>query len=332
MNIIPSKRHTQGSSLMVRVLVVGVGVMGFAHAKACASIKNNQIVGLVARDWKKWHLVAEYFSEIPRYDDFFLALIKTKPNVVIISSFTDTHASYAIKALKAGADVFVEKPLATNILDAKLVIATARKYKRKLVVGFILRHHDMWKKFVECTKSLGKPVHLTITSNQHSMGRDWQHHMNILNSGLSPLVDCGVHYTDLMLQVVSGKVIKLYANGTKTNSEVRVSNKTNMTINYSDGSTLDFESGYGPEINLEENISKKAQGPLGFVYIKSENIVIHNDQEYNFSSKAYEKSINTQQSYFFDVIKKDIDLEPHYETVMLSLQIVLNAERIMAEN
>ena len=54
---------------------------------------------------------------------------------------------------------------------------------------------------------------------------------------------------------------------------------------------------------MEENISKKAQGPLGFVYIKSENIVIHNDQEYNFSSKAYEKSINTQQSYFFDVIK-----------------------------
>lgn len=135
-----------------------------------------------------------------------------------------------------------------------------------------------------------------------------------------------------MLQVVSGKVVKSCANGTKTNSDVSVSNKTNMIINYSDGSTLDFESGYGPEINLEENISKKVQGPLGFVYIKSENIVIHNDQEYIFSSKTYEKSINKQQAYFFDVIKKDIDLEPHYETVMLSLQIALNAERIMVEN
>ncbi len=49
-----------------------------------------------------------------------------------------------IAAMEAGADVFVEKPLATTVADAERVVAAARKHGRKLVIGYILRHHPSW--------------------------------------------------------------------------------------------------------------------------------------------------------------------------------------------
>lgn len=314
---------------MTRVLVVGVGSMGFAHAKACASLPGNEIVGLVARDWRKWQPVAKHFSEVPLFNDFYGALLTTKADAVIISSFTDTHAPYAIKAMEAGADVFVEKPLATNIRDAGLAIATARKYGRKLCVGYILRHHTMWQKFVLCTKSLGSPLHVTMTSNQYSTGDDWQHHKNILAAGLSPLVDCGIHYTDLMIQLGCGEVADLRARGTKTNADVDVPNNINMKISYGDGATLDFESGFGPEIDPDKLVIKMAEGPGGTVRITPQNSVIHNDQEYTFALDTYEKSIVSQQKDFFAIIKEDIDLQEHYEAVALSMATVFVAEQEM---
>jgi len=122
---------------------LGVGSMGFAHAKACATLPDVEIVGLVARDFQKWPQVTAYFPDLPPFNDITSALNEIKPDAVIISSYTDTHGEFAIRAMEAGAHVFVEKPLATKIKDVGRVIATAQKSRRKLVVGYILRHHDM---------------------------------------------------------------------------------------------------------------------------------------------------------------------------------------------
>ena len=67
-----------------------------------------------------------------------------KPDVVSINTYSDSHADYAVMALEAGAHVFVEKPLATTVADAERVVAAAKANGRKLVVGYILRHHPSW--------------------------------------------------------------------------------------------------------------------------------------------------------------------------------------------
>ena len=312
---------------MTRVLVVGVGTMGFAHAKACAALNDNIIVGLVARNFQKWQNVTEYFADVPLYNDFYAALMAEKPEAVIISSFTDTHAEYAIKAMEAGADVFVEKPLAATIKDAGRAIATARKYGRKLYVGYILRHHDMWKKFVECSRDLGQPLHVTMNMYQHSSGQDWEYHKKIMSAGLTPLVDVGVHYADLMVQLTDGEIENIEAIGEITNSEVSIPNRISMRVSYSDGTIFDFFSGFGPEIDPNSPTLKKAVGPIGSAQITAQNLIVCNDRTHQFDDDCSEKAIVNQQKHFFDIIKKDIDLEEHYHAVALSMATVLVGEQ-----
>ena len=55
------------------------------------------------------------------------ALTELKPDVVSINTLPDTHADYAIKAMEAGAHVFVEKPLAETVESAQEVVDTAKR-------------------------------------------------------------------------------------------------------------------------------------------------------------------------------------------------------------
>ena len=65
------------------------------------------------------------------------------------------------------------------------------------MVGYILRVHPAWAKFVSVAKSLGKPLVMRMNLNQQSSGDQWYTHKQLMNS-MSPIVDCGVHYVDIM--------------------------------------------------------------------------------------------------------------------------------------
>jgi len=126
-------------------LVVGLGNMGRSHASAYHRNPGFEIVGLMSRSIKGKELPAE-LQGYPLFEDFDEALAETKPDAVSINSWPNSHAEYAIKAMNAGAHVFMEKPIATNNADAEKVVATARAKNRKLVLGYILRVHPSWVK------------------------------------------------------------------------------------------------------------------------------------------------------------------------------------------
>ena len=123
-----------------RVLVVGLGTMGRSHALAYTRIPGFEIAGLCSRGIASLQLPGE-LRDAPTFTSFDAALAATKPDVVSINTLPDTHAPFAIRAMEAGAHVFVEKPIAETVEDAQRVVDTAVKTRRKLVIGYILRHH-----------------------------------------------------------------------------------------------------------------------------------------------------------------------------------------------
>jgi len=126
---------------VISVLIVGCGNMGASHARAYHDLDGFEIVGLVSRGSSKSVLNTSLKTDYPEFEDFERALLITKPDAVCISTYPDTHESYAIKAFESGAHVFIEKPLADSVLGAQNVIDAALKHSKKLVVGYILRYH-----------------------------------------------------------------------------------------------------------------------------------------------------------------------------------------------
>ena len=118
----------------VRILVVGVGNMGASHASAYHRMDGFEIVGLCARSIASKTLPDE-LAGYPLFEDYETALAELKPDAVSINTWPNTHADYAIKAMDAGAHVFMEKPIATNNADAEAVVAKAQGHEPQAGAG-----------------------------------------------------------------------------------------------------------------------------------------------------------------------------------------------------
>src|SRR5690349_20954664 len=131
----------------LRVLVAGAGNMGASHARAYHKMPEFEVVGVVSRGPKSRQAISKELGGVPEFSDYYSALATSKPDVVSINTYPETHAAYAKAAIDAGCHVFCEKPLAETVAEAQSIVDAAREKRRKLVIGYILRVHPAWIKF-----------------------------------------------------------------------------------------------------------------------------------------------------------------------------------------
>jgi predicted dehydrogenase len=337
----------------LRILVVGCGNMGASHAMAYHTIDGFDICGLVSRGKSKELLNARFQNKYTLFDDMEEAIKATRPDAVCISTYPDTHEAFAITAFENGCHVFIEKPVADSVAAAELVVAAAKRAGKKLVVGYILRHHPSWERFIELTRQLGKPLVMRMNLNQQSDGAMWTLHRNLMNS-LSPIVDCGVHYIDVMCQMTRSKPVAVHAIGARLTEEIPIGNYNygQLQIRFEDGSVGWYEAGWGPMISETAFFVKDVFGPKGSVSIvakdagsagKSASIEAHTKTEsLRFHHAALDKDekflrpdewinlydepdhqelCNREQRYFLQSILQDTDLSAHAEDAVNSLRI-----------
>ena len=337
-----------------RVLVVGLGNMGMSHALAYTRISEFEVVGVCERRIAKREL-PDALKNAQRFDEFEKALIALKPDVVSINTLPDTHAQFAMKAMEAGAHVFVEKPLADNAINAEKVVEVAKRTGKKLVIGYILRQHPSWIKFIEIARQLGTPLVFRMNLNQQSNGETWAWHKRLMDS-FPPIVDCGVHYVDVMCQMTDAKPIRVHAIGAKLTDEVPVNNYGMLQVIFDDGSVGWYEAGWGPMISETAFFVKDVFGPKGSVSIvmaetagnvKSDDINAHTktnqilwhhadmskpDERIDMSDEPDHDSLcEREQRYLLKAIVENLDLTDHMNDGVKSLKIVLAADRSIRE-
>lgn len=339
----------------LRILVVGCGNMGISHAKAYHTLDGFEIVGLVSRGDSKYHLNNLLDSNYKCFNNYEEALIETKPDAVCISTYPDTHEEFAVLAFKHGAHVFIEKPLADTLTGAKRVVEAAVKANKKLVVGYILRHHPSWQKFIEEGRKMGSPLVFRMNLNQQSQGNMWNVHRSLMKT-LSPIVDCGVHYIDVMCQMTDAKPISVSAIGARLSNDVPNDNYNygQLQIRFADGCVGWYEAGWGPMMSQTAFFIKDVIGPKGSVSIvaneaskegnsdsveshtktesirvhhaaiDTENIFLKSDEWINLSDEPdHQELCNREQRFFLQAIVSDIDLSKSMEDAVNSLQIAL---------
>lgn len=344
----------------ITVLVVGCGNMGTSHARAYHRLDGVQIAGVVSRGPDSRERLSKELGGVTTFENFEQALQQTQPDVVSINTYQGTHAEYAIKSLEAGSHVFVEKPLAETVEEAESVVQAAQKADKKLLVGYILRHHPGWKQFVAESKNLGKPLVMRMNLNQQSTGPEWQVHKNLM-SAMSPIVDCGVHYVDMMCQMTESDPVSVHAIGARLTEEISTDmyNYGQLQVTFSDGSVGWYESGWGPMISENAYFIKDVMGPRGSVSItkstegdprgKSADIeehttvnklhLHHADVDEDGQLTKEDELVETpdepghdelcffEQQHFINAIRKDLDLTDHMRAAVQTLQIVLACDK-----
>lgn len=341
------------SAKALRVLVVGCGNMGASHAIAYQAEEGFEICGIVSTGNSKIVLNERLGGSYALFNDYATALNETKPDAVCISTYPDTHESFAIMAFEQGCHVFIEKPIADTVEGAKRVMAAAQKADKKLVVGYILRHHPSWAKFVEVAQEMGKPLVMRMNLNQQSHGMMWTVHRNLMKS-LSPIVDCGVHYIDVMCQMTRSKPVQVNAIGARLTNDIPADNYNygQLQIRFEDGSVGWYEAGWGPMMSETAFFVKDVIGPNGCVSIvaknagsagKSDNVDSHTKTESLRVHRAaldandqfvesdtwidmqdepdHQELCNREQRYFLQAIRENLDLTEHMQDAVNSLQI-----------
>jgi len=326
--------------------------MGRSHALAYENNPGFTIAGLVNRSKPE---LDPALAEYPILPEYYGALKELSPDLVSISTYAESHADYAIAAMEAGAHVFLEKPIATNLADARRVVAAARANGRKLVVGYILRHHPAWVRLIKEARALGGPYVFRMNLNQQSSGATWQTHKNLMKS-TSPIVDCGVHYLDVMCQITDANPVEVRAMGLRLSDEIApdMYNYGHLQVLFDDGSLGWYEAGWGPMMSETAFFVKDVMSPKGSVSIvlegeaksddhevhtRTSNIRIHHadlDDQGRFArpdtmlkideDPGHQGLCDLEQDFVLRAIVEDLELSDHMGDAVKSLAIALAAD------
>lgn len=329
---------------MIRVMVAGLGNMGRSHALAYHRDPAFELVGLVNRSRPTLDPALAGYPVTP---DFHEALARLKPDLVCVSTYSDSHADYAIAAMEAGAHVFVEKPLATTVADAKRVADCARRTGKKVVVGYILRHHPSWMRLIAEARALGGPYVFRLNLNQQSSGATWEVHKALMQT-TPPIVDCGVHYVDVMCQITDSKPVEVRGMGLRLSHEIAADmyNYGHFQVLFEDGSLGWYEAGWGPMMSDTAFFVKDVISPNGAVSIRmpdtarSDDVDTHTktsllrvhrvgrpDEDLSMADEpGHQELCEREQAFMARAITENLDLTRHLEDAVQSLAICLAAD------
>ncbi|ROU02812.1 Gfo/Idh/MocA family protein [Histidinibacterium lentulum] len=327
----------------MRTLVIGLGNMGRSHALAHHAHPGSEIVGLVNRSPR-----ADLPEALEGYPQFRTAEegLALDPDLVVIATYSDSHAGLAIRAMEQGAHVFVEKPLATTVADARAVVEKAQETGRKLGVGYILRHHPSWQRLIAEARALGGPYVFRMNLNQQSRGPEWETHKALMQT-TSPLVDCGVHYVDVWCQITDAAPVRVQGIGLRLSEEIApdMYNYGQLQVTFADGSVGWYEAGWGPMMSETAFFVKDVISPGGSVSItdadkgesadidghtKVGGLLVHRPEGDRLialeNEPGHQALCDAEQAWMFAAITENRDLSRHMEDAVRSLAICLAAD------
>lgn len=327
----------------MKALVAGLGTMGRSHALALHRHPEVEIAALVNRSPVD---LPEALRGYPMRADFHAALEEMRPDLAVIATYTDSHADYALAAMEAGAHVFVEKPLAMTVGDAERVARAARRLNRKLGVGYILRHHPSWQRLIAEARGLGGPYVFRLNLNQQSSGPTWETHRALMET-TSPIVDCGVHYVDVMCQITDAAPVRIHGIGLRLSDEIAedMYNYGQFQVVFADGSVGWYEAGWGPMMSETAFFVKDVVSPNGAVSITDGDkgasddvdghtrvggLLVHRPSGDDLIALADEPGhqalCDAEMDWIVGCVRDDVDMDRHVTDAVRSLAVCLAAD------
>ena len=190
---------------MIKISIVGLGQMGVNHLNNLLNIKNINLISIYDKIKRK-DLENKYNSKFSEN----IKKVINNTDAIIIATPTTTHFKYFLECSKKIKNIFIEKPLVTDIKQFKKILQITKKKKINLKVGYIERYNptiQLIKKIVKKNKILN--LDFIRTNNRQNKIKD----TNII-------FDIMTHDIDLALYL-SGDVKRITSSGVKKRNKIK---------------------------------------------------------------------------------------------------------------
>ena len=210
---------------MLKVGVIGAGHLGKFHLNNWAVIEGVQLMGFCDIDDDNAKLVSEKYN-IPRYENAE-ELIDACDAVDIVAP-TTSHFQLCEAAIKKGKHVFVEKPLANTMDEARELVKLAKEANIKFQVGHVERFNPAFLALAEHTL---QPMFIEV----HRLAQ-----FNPRGTDVSVILDLMIHDIDIILSLVKSNVNYISANGVAVMSDTP--DIANVRIEFDNGCVANLTS------------------------------------------------------------------------------------------
>jgi len=183
---------------MFRVGVIGVGHLGKIHLKILLGMKQVEVVGFY--DINK-QMAAEVSLEFGVTDFPTIESLIDSVDMVDIVAPTTSHYEIALKVIKSSKHVFIEKPLAASVDEAKELVKFAHEAKVKIQVGHVERFNPA---FIAAKDYIKNPLFI----ENHRLAL-----FNPRGTDVSVVMDLMIHDLDIVLHTVKSSIKRISASG-----------------------------------------------------------------------------------------------------------------------
>lgn len=322
------------------IALIGCGHMGQAHLENIYSKENVCISYVCDRNEERAREFQRRFGAKNICTDAESCISAADVDIVILATYPSSHVKLLKLCLQYKKHVICEKPIAQSLEEGREFRCLVKENPDvKVLVGYILRHNITYQKVAEMIQDgvIGKPIIMRMTQNHHCM--DWDRYRRLLEE-TPPLVDCGVHYLDVMQWFTGAKIESLSGICMQTEKDLPAgrNNYEMLTAKLSDGSIGYYEAGWGRTISSDN--SKEFIGPLGSIRLVFAKDRINHQEEgdliehYDLQSRTYHtinvqserKPTDLQLEYLINMIENNVPACPTIDEVFSSFEAAWKAE------
>jgi len=210
---------------MLKVGVFGVGHLGKFHLNNWKEIEGTALIGFFDPGEENAAGVIEKYA-LTRFDD--MAKLMDASDVIDIVAPTTAHFDLAKAAIKKGKHVFVEKPLANTMEEARELVKLAREANIKFQVGHVERFNPA---FLALNGYSINPMFIEV----HRLAQ-----FNPRGTDVSVILDLMIHDIDIILSLVKSNVKYIFANGVAVMSDTP--DIANVRIEFDNGCVANLTS------------------------------------------------------------------------------------------
>ncbi len=280
---------------MLRVGVVGVGMMGQHHVRVYSELAREgevELVGIADANFERAKELARKYGTIPYAD--YRDLARENLDAVDIAVPTSLHREVALEFINQGTSVLVEKPIANTVENAKAIIKAAEEKGVTLMVGHIERFNPAVLRLRELIErgELGKVVTISAKRVGPMAAR-------IRDVGI--IIDLGVHDIDVISYLFGERVRTVYARAGNVLHPAGVEDHALITLGFEDGTGIVETNWLTPHKTRTLNVV--GTGGIAYLDYIEQSLKLYNNEWVKEAKIERKEPLKNEIEHFIECIE-----------------------------